>query len=660
MAYVVTGATGFIGRFLVARLLERREGDIHLVVRDASQPKIDRLIDGWPEGAAERIKVVVGDLEQPAMGVDPAWIDEHRGTIDHLFHLAAIYDMTADEERNEALNVEGTRHAVELANVLGAGCFHHTSSVAVAGDFDGVFREDMFDEGQPLPSPYHRTKFASERIARGETLVPWRIYRPSIVVGHSETGEMDKIDGPYYLFGLVKAMRKLPRFIPLMSPDVGATNIVPVDYVAAAMDHIAHEPGLDQQAFHLCAPRPQPVVDVFNMVARAARAPRLTLRPPGMPPIDVHKGPLAVFLRSPTFAPLRRLLLSPTGIPDEVVPHLSFAPVFDARRAEQALVGSGIAVPRLRDYAATLWDFWERNLDPALHADTTLREAVVGRTVLITGASSGIGEATALKVALSGGTPLLVARTRSKLEALRRQIEAHGGTAYVYPCDLNDLDAIDELARTVTREHRVDVVVNNAGRSIRRSLKLSLNRFHDFERTMQLNYFGAIRLVMGVLPHMVEHGGGHVVNISSIGAQTWPPRFSAYVASKSALDAWTRIAAAELIGAKVTFTTIHMPLVRTPMIAPTKLYDNVPTITPVEAADLVAKAIAAHPKQINTLLGTAGEVLYAVAPKVSDQILNTGFRIFPDSAAARGQENPDERAGIEMRLLAALTRGMHW
>lgn len=660
MAYLVTGATGFIGRHLVATLLEEREGDIHIVVRDGSLPKIERLVAGWPEGADERVKVVVGDLEAPALGIDPRWIDEHRGQIDHLFHLAAIYDMTADEERNETLNVEGTRHTVELANVLEAGCLHHVSSVAVAGNFEGVFREDMFDEGQPLPSPYHRTKFESERIARGETLVPWRIYRPSIVVGHSETGVMDKIDGPYYTFGLIKQMRKLPGWIPLMAPDLGATNMVPVDYVVQAMDHIAHQPDLNQQAFHLTAPRPQPLVDVINAVARAARAPRLSLRPPGMPAVNIHKGPLAKLLNAEGLAPLRRLLLSPTGIPDEVLPHMSFAPVFDARRAEQALVGSPIAVPRVRDYAATLWDFWERNLDPALHNDTRLREAVVGRTVLITGASSGIGEATALKVALSGGTPLLVARTRSKLEALKRQIEAHGGTAYVYPCDLNDLEAIDELARTVTREHRVDVVINNAGRSIRRSLKLSLNRFHDFERTMQLNYYGAIRLVMGVVPHMVEHGGGHIVNISSIGAQTWPPRFSAYVASKSALDAWTRIVASELLGAKVTFTTIHMPLVRTPMIAPTKLYDKMPTITPVEAADLIADAIVDHPKQINTLLGTSGEVLYAVAPRISDVILNMGYRVFPDSAAARGTENPDERAGVEMRVLAALTRGMHW
>ncbi|EHN09902.1 3-oxoacyl-[acyl-carrier protein] reductase [Patulibacter medicamentivorans] len=660
MAYLVTGATGFIGRHLVATLLENREGDIHVVVRDGSRPKLDRLIAGWPEDAADRVKLVVGDLESPAMGVDHEWIEAHRGQIDHLFHLAAIYDMTADEERNETLNVEGTRHAVELANVLEVGCLHHVSSVAAAGDFHGVFREDMFDEGQPLPSAYHRTKFESERIARGESLVPWRVYRPAIVVGHSETGEMDKIDGPYYVFGLLKRMRKLPGVIPLAAPDLGATNMVPVDYVVKAMDHIAHEPDLDQQAFHLCNPRPQPLIDSINIFARAARAPRLSLRPPGIPALDLHKGLLSRVVNSPTLAPVRRALLAPTGIPDEVLPHMSFASVFDARRAEQALAGSGITVPRLRDYAATLWDFWERNLDPDLHDDTALRAAVHGRTVLITGASSGIGEATALKVALSGGTPLLVARTRSKLEALQRLIEQQGGTAYVYPCDLNDLEAIDELARTVTREHRVDVVVNNAGRSIRRSLKLSLNRFHDFERTMQLNYFGAIRLVMGVLPHMVEHGGGHVVNISSIGAQTWPPRFSAYVASKAALDAWTRVVASELVGAKVTFTTIHMPLVRTPMIAPTKIYDKMPTITPVEAADLVAKAIIQHPKHIDTLLGTAGEVLYALAPKISDQILNTGYRVFPDSAAARGQENPDERAGVEMRVLAALTRGMHW
>ena len=158
-------------------------------------------------------------------------------------------------------------------------------------------------------------------------------------------------------------------------------------------------------------------------------------------------------------------------------------------------------------------------------------------------------------------------------------------------------------------------MINNAGRSIRRSLRLSQDRFHDFERTMQLNYFGAIRLVMGLAPKMREQRRGHIVNISSIGVQTSPPRFSAYVASKAALDAWSNVVASELVGDGITFTSIHMPLVRTPMIAPTKLYDKFPTISPAQAADLVIKAMVDRPHEINTLLGNVGAVAHTVAPE---------------------------------------------
>ena len=176
---------------------------------------------------------------------------------------------------------------------------------------------------------------------------------------------------------------------------------------------------------------------------------------------------------------------------------------------------------------------------------------------------------------------MLVARGKDKLEETQATIEMRGGTAHVFPCDLSDLEAIDRLCEQITAELPiVDFVVNNAGRSIRRSLQLSQDRFHDFERTMQLNYFGAIRLVMGLMPKMREQRRGHVVNISSIGVQTNPPRFSAYVASKAALDAWSNVVASEVVGDGITFTNIHMPLVRTPMIAPTKLYDKFPTISP--------------------------------------------------------------------------------
>jgi NAD(P)-dependent dehydrogenase (short-subunit alcohol dehydrogenase family) len=318
-------------------------------------------------------------------------------------------------------------------------------------------------------------------------------------------------------------------------------------------------------------------------------------------------------------------------------------------------------VPPLESYADRLWDYWERNLDPDLFRDRSFEGAVNGRTVVITGASSGIGRAAAKKIARAGGIPILVARSIDKLEETKAEIEAEGGTASVYSADLSDMDAIDDLVKRVLADHvAVDVLVNNAGRSIRRSMTLSQDRFHDYERTMQLNYFGAIKLIMGLAPHMRERGSGHVVNISSIGVQTNPPRFSAYVASKAALDAWTRVVSSEVVGDGITFTTIHMPLVRTPMIAPTKIYDSFPTISPDEAADLICEAIRSRPKSINTRLGTFGEVAYALAPKAVDQILHMAFKVFPDSAAARGEKDPNEKASMEQVAMANLMKGVHW
>jgi NAD(P)-dependent dehydrogenase (short-subunit alcohol dehydrogenase family)/thioester reductase-like protein len=570
--------------------------------------------------------------------------------------------MTASDDINERLNVAGTRHAVELANALEVAHFHHVSSVAVTGEFKGLFREDMFDEGQKLPSAYHRTKFESERIAREQTTVPWRVYRPAIVIGHSQTGEMDKVDGPYYFFKLIqKARNALPQWFPLVGPELGYTNIVPVDYVARAMDHIAHEPDLDGQAFHLTAPKSQRSGEVLNTFAKAAHAPQLAMRVDKRLTDALPKGVVSLMMSLPALRNVRRAILADLGLPEEVLEHVGFSAQFDTRDTERALRGSGIEVPPLDSYADRIWDYWERNLDPDLFKDRSLEGAINGRTALITGASSGIGRAAAKKIARAGGIPILVARNMEKLEETKAEIESEGGTAYAYSADLSDLDAIDDLVKRVLSEHvAVDVLVNNAGRSIRRSMTLSQDRFHDYERTMQLNYFGAIKLIMGLAPHMRERGSGHVVNISSIGVQTNPPRFSAYVASKAALDAWTRVVSSEVVGDGITFTTIHMPLVRTPMIAPTKIYDSFPTISPDEAADLICEAIRSRPKQINTRLGTFGEVAYALAPKAVDQILHMAYKVFPDSAAAKGEKDPDEKASMEQVAMANLMKGVHW
>ncbi|MBV9310147.1 MAG: SDR family oxidoreductase, partial [Solirubrobacterales bacterium] len=366
MSYFVTGATGFIGRHLVERLLAR-EGDIYVLVREGSQDKLERLIaEKWPAGAGDRIKPVIGDLSKPKLGVDT----EQLPHIDHFFHLAAIYDMTADEDRNRLANVEGTRHAVELANAVGAGCFHHTSSIAVAGLYKGLFREDFFDEGQKLDHPYHRTKFEAEKLVRTQARVPWRVYRPSIVIGNSQTGEMDKIDGPYYFFTAIKLTRHyLPGWFPLVGPELGYTNLVPVDFVAAAMDHIAHEPGLDGQAFHLTSPKSQRSGEVMNTIAKAAHAPQMSMRIDSRLIEALPKGTFSMLMQLPAAKQVRRAILADFGIPEEVLGYIGLTAQFDTRDTERALEGSGIAVPELDSYADKIWDYWERHLDPDLFKD---------------------------------------------------------------------------------------------------------------------------------------------------------------------------------------------------------------------------------------------------------------------------------------------------
>src|SRR6266480_1260853 len=282
MAYFVTGATGFIGRRLVERLLDKRPGKVYVLVRESSRGRLDDLIAHWGltigSTAAKRVEPVHGDLRRPLLGLEQEQVAELRGKIVHFLHLAAVYDMTAAEELNTAVNVGGTTHAVELARMLEAKHLHHVSSIAVAGTYNGVFEESMFDEGQKLPSPYHLTKFESERIVREQPYVPWRVYRPGIVVGDSHTGEMDKIDGPYYFFKAIQRMRRLlPEWVPLVGLDLGHTNVVPVDWVAGALEHVAHEPGLDGKAFHLTDPRPQRVDELINELAAAAHAPRFAV-----------------------------------------------------------------------------------------------------------------------------------------------------------------------------------------------------------------------------------------------------------------------------------------------------------------------------------------------------------------------------------------------
>jgi NAD(P)-dependent dehydrogenase (short-subunit alcohol dehydrogenase family) len=688
--YFVTGGTGFIGRFLIPKLLDRG-GRVYMLSREASLGKVEQLRALWGVDETQLV-AITGDLGKARLGLTRAQLAALKGRIDHFVHLAAIYDLKADAEAQIEANVGGTRHALACARALEAGCFHHVSSIAAAGLYKGTFTEDMFEEATGLEHPYYRTKHDAEALVRREKTLRWRIYRPGVVVGDSCSGEMDKIDGPYYFFPAIRQISNaLPAWLRAVSLEGGNINIVPVDFVVDAMDCLMHLRGQDGETFFLTDPDGISVGDLMRVLLQAAHGPTLSVM--SSRPVEKLLGQLPVE-RLAGSGPLKKALggvLRQYGIPEESLKFIGYPTRFDSSKTRKLLAKSGIECPPFESYADVIWGYWEQNMaghgpgrrrgkpvwaravEQAVGGSNPrrLKRAAEGKVVVVTGASSGIGHDCAIKLAEAGAIVVLAARTPEKLEDCVNAIRETGGQAFAYPCDIADLQDCDRFIGEVLAEHgHVDILINNAGRSIRRSVQYSFDRFHDYERTMQLNYFGALRLIMGFAPGMLERKSGHIINISSIGVLASPPRFSAYVASKAALDAFSWCAAAEFADRNVRFTTINMPLVRTPMIAPTKLYDAFPTLSPEQAANLVMKAIVDKPKRVATSLGLAGAVAQAVAPQVSEFVLNQAYRLFPDSAAARGlsdEETREEqkrlpRSSIDLarKLFAQVFSGVHW
>ncbi|HMK86514.1 MAG TPA: SDR family oxidoreductase [Steroidobacteraceae bacterium] len=643
MAYFVTGGTGFIGRHFVARIAPHGE-PIYVLVRAGARKRFERLMsDNAPY--ASLLHAVEGDVTADRLGIPALERERLRGRIQHFVHLAALYDLAADADALEQANVQGTRHALELAQDLECGCFHLVSSIAVAGKYPGVFTEAMFEEAERLEHPYFRTKHDAEALVRETSRIAWRIYRPGMVVGDSTSGAMDKIDGPYYLFKLIQKLRDgLPPWVPLVGFEGGHINLVPVDFVAAALAHLVSLPGIDRRCFHLTDPKDRRMGEVLNLFAKVAHAPVMTTRLDSslmdlIPWTSGQEGRRA--------QPLGRMLnrvLRELGIPRSVLGLLDLPTRFDCAEAQSLLAKADISVPRLEDYAWRLWDYWERQLDPDLPTTGHLRAAVQGKTVLITGGSSGIGRATAVKLADAGAHVLIVGRDPERLERTRREIEARGGRINEYVCDIADASACERFLTQLLAEHGyIDILVNNAGHSIRRSIEHTYERFHDYERLIGVNYFGAVRVTLGLLPAMIAHGSGHVICISSIGVLTNAPHFAAYNASKAALEAFARCAAAEYADRNVRFSVINMPLVRTPMVAPTRIYDQLHLLEPEQAADLVCTAIIQRPARLTSRLGMFAQLVEAFTPWIGTAVMGENFRMFPQSEAAPGSQSAGSR-----------------
>lgn len=626
MRYVVTGGTGFIGRRVITRILSNEpDAEVWVLVRRESLTRFERLAQDWDD----RVKPLVGDLTGTDLGLSDTDVAE-LGDVSHVVHCAAIYDMTVGESEQRAANVDGTRAVISLARRLDA-TLHHVSSIAVAGNHRGTFTEDDFDVAQDLPTPYHQTKFEAELLVRSTPGLRYRVYRPAVVVGDSQTGEMDKIDGPYYFFGVLARLAALPRFTPMMLPDSGRTNVVPVDFVVDAMVALMHVEGKDGETFHLTAPKTVGLRDIYRGVAAEA----------GLPPLrgSLPRATAAPVLRARgRVKAVRNIIATQLGIPGDVLDVVELRPTFTADKTAAALRGTGIAVPEFSSYAPKLWRYWAEHLDPDRARRDDPAGPLVGKHVIITGASSGIGRASAVAVAERGGCVFALARNGEALDDLVAEIRADGGQAYAFTCDVTDSASVEHTVKDILgRFGHVDYLVNNAGRSIRRSVSNSTDRLHDYERVMAVNYFGSVRMVLALLPHWRERRFGHVVNVSSAGVQANTPKYSAYLPSKAALDAFSEVVGTETLSDHITFTNIHMPLVKTPMIAPSRKLNPVPPISAEHAAAMVVRGLVDKPARIDTPLGTVADFGNYLTPKLSRRVLHQLYLGYPDSAAARGE-----------------------
>jgi NAD(P)-dependent dehydrogenase (short-subunit alcohol dehydrogenase family) len=646
MQLLVTGATGLLGKHLVPRLLARGHA-VTVLVRPGTRPKHAALLDHWQALAHSThaaLTVALGDVELPDLGLSTP-------TFDQVFHLAARYDIAADEAELMRCNVEGTRNLLAwLQRHAFGGVLHHISSIAVAGDHEGELREDDLDVGQKHPHPYHRSKFLGEQLVRRSGL-RFRIIRPGAIVGDSRTGAIDRVDGPYYLFKpILKLRNALPPWFPLLGYLDVPLNMIPVDHAAKVIDALAHREGLDGKTFHLVDPDPPDFTTTFNLIAAAAGAPRIRLDAgklarkylPGGAALLGHLGGLRF---------IRGQILRDLGIPPMVHEALGRKVRFDTTNLDHALAGASLRCPRQADYIEALWDYWLRHLDPDRDPAAVRRRYLAGKVVLITGASSGIGAALARACARAGATVALVARRADQLAAVAVDARALGAHATTHVADLTDLTACDAVVAEVQAAHgRVDVLVNNAGRSIRRPVPESLERWHDIDRIFHINFHAPARLIRAVLPDMRARRSGHIVNVLTAGVAMASANFGVYGASKAALSHLTDTLAAELLAEDIQFTSAYPAFVRTQMMDSRVFDERTKAMTPDDCAVWILDGVARRQQRVLESETRRRWVLNALHPKGLTRVVSALHQVY-------SEDESGPKFSVDRTFLARFIKG---
>ncbi|GBG30377.1 Dehydrogenase/reductase SDR family protein 7-like [Hondaea fermentalgiana] len=647
--YLVTGASSLLGSFIIAELLTRKSNSLVLALTSPSAriTLLNKIRQRCGESNSDRFLPLNARLNSVGLGLEQSIADLLTGnnvqnqedeekdatpiSVDHFFHLASLAEC-AD-----------TAHMIDFASMLHSAWntrFHLMSTLAVAGDHEGVWFEDALDEGQTFSDPSAQRAFEAEKLARASFKGDLRVYRPGIIVGSSLSGEADEIDGLYHFFKPIQnASKMLPSSAVLPFLGGNKVPIVPVDYVARAMAFIAHSdaPNHRSKTFHLVDPSPMSAIEVMNTLAAAAGAPGFSASVPKLLQSLANTKFLDRIAKIPILAQMPAVVAKNFfEIPEQALACMAIKSSYDDCESRAALGGTDIHCPHFDRYAWRLWDYYVRFMDPGRSKTTALETAVRGKTVMITGASDGIGKMLALRLGKTGAHVLLVARSIEKLEAVRDEIEANGGTADVFVADLAQDESTYAMLDKVNAKYKaVDILVNNAGRSIRRSVEYQTrDRFHDFERLMQLNYYGSMRVTLDLLPGMRAQKQGHIINIGSIAQRGCAGRFSAYVGSKAALTEAMKCIASETATENIKVSTVYMPLVRTKMIAlpgTTRTYfDHMEILSPEQASEMIERAIVTKEASIDSTTGRMYAWSYWLAPSLGHCYSNGLYRMEPE------------------------------
>jgi thioester reductase-like protein/NADP-dependent 3-hydroxy acid dehydrogenase YdfG len=630
MIYFVTGGTGQIGRFLIPRLLERG-GTVYLLVSATALGEFARLRIAWGASDAQLVPVV-GDLTRMRLGVSQQMQGKLKHKLDHFFHLATRFDIGADGEAQAKSNVDVVRRALGLAESLHAGCFHLLSSTAAAGRYSGTFSEQMFGEAQKLENPYYANYHYAERLVRNVTRIPWRIYRPGIIVGNSDDGRVTEANGLYYFFEALRSLGEaLPPWERGVIADGGHLNLVPADYVGEALDHLAHLKKRNGECFMLTHPLGTSAGQVMQLLVRLAGGPGLAVVPQRLPYWLVALRPGA-----PGYGLIERFL-APFSVPVEALALVTSPTRFDGSTTQVLLEQGDIHCPDFEDYAEELWRYWQDKVsDPAKRGallarvvdgvrgrrnPTALSRAVKGRIVVVAGATGKLGRECALQLGEAGAVVIIVGSGKRRLQTLvERFVRIGVSPPPVYTGDVTDPVACASVVQRVLRDYgHVDVLLNcdkQAGSGTDRA------RASGTEGESQL---AASHLVSGFSPSMVARRQGHIVNVVAGGvldsaALHDPSALLSLVstaASIAAKDVFSALLSAQLASCGVRYSHVALPALRQPADSSRRWVDDLLSITPDAAAQRVLKTLADQPTGMFRALGLTGSVVQGLAPELS-------------------------------------------